>query len=672
MNSCAFHQMVILQAYRPSGCPPPLVTKSCNWESFYTHGREVKFPGSGTCDSKSNNVCRCEAGPAVFSINGDGFARAPRTIAYSDAKVGEANRCYGDSRDLTRDRKKNMCAAKPWRRILDSGEEWLKVAISKLPDAHFSLTGSDLVPGSRVGSIHGDSTSGTFATQNTQYSAPTFIPISSSRGSGDDSCAFDRCYQNTFNGPHVDPPENISEALIGELLGWFGAAADDSTFSISIDGPFESQKGQPTAFKVISGFEAEKITWNLGDGTVLSGSPVSHTYRTAGIYPVRVDLENPDGSSISAVSSARIGIPENQAPETSVRGNLAAQPGEEVHLDAASIDPDGRVARTFWNFGDGEFGQGQQTTHVWTEPGTYKVIFTATDDEGKHATTEFHVAVGTPTSPEVVTPVREGVGFIPAFTWKPIGGATSYEVRAISETDATSRQLTADASTACRRTSCTATFDARFETGDHFWSVSAVNEHGEGPPSEWVQFRVQTSRNNPPSVEIEAGGACGATCRIDFTAFAHDSDGDDLDFSWSGCENGNEASLTCFDDGPGFVDATLLVTDSGAATTSATASVPIFVASYSTGEWGECSATCGGGTQLRDVSPSILTTNPPGVDTPPAVRACNTQRCALTCSDYTNMYPRKFRCYEAGWRVCERRYRPDGIGGTIKCWKGFR
>ena len=39
-------------------------------------------------------------------------------------------------------------------------------------------------------------------------------------------------------------------------------------------------------------------------------------------------------------------------------------------------------------------------------------------------------------------------------------------------------------------------------------------------------------------------------------------------------------------------------------------------------------------------------------------------------ADY-DLYSRLRDCENAGWPVCERRIKDDGVGGLLQCWKGF-
>jgi 6-phosphogluconolactonase (cycloisomerase 2 family) len=71
----------------------------------------------------------------------------------------------------------------------------------------------------------------------------------------------------------------------------------------------------------------------------------------------------------------------NQGPTA----QFSFKPGAPARFDAtASDDPDGRVVRYDWEFGDGTVlpNGGPTPTHNYTRPGTFTVKLTITDDEG--------------------------------------------------------------------------------------------------------------------------------------------------------------------------------------------------------------------------------------------------------------------------------------------------
>jgi PKD repeat protein len=75
-------------------------------------------------------------------------------------------------------------------------------------------------------------------------------------------------------------------------------------------------------------------------------------------------------------------------PNLGPQASFAAQPGagrSTTQFDgSASSDPDGKVARYLWNFGDGTSRQTSAPTvrHTYRAPGTYEVHLTVVDDEG--------------------------------------------------------------------------------------------------------------------------------------------------------------------------------------------------------------------------------------------------------------------------------------------------
>jgi len=74
----------------------------------------------------------------------------------------------------------------------------------------------------------------------------------------------------------------------------------------------------------------------------------------------------------------------NIAPMASFQ---ATPNGLTVNLDAsASSDSDGTITSYAWDFGDGQTGSGQMTSHTFTAAGTYSIQLTVTDDGGLEST----------------------------------------------------------------------------------------------------------------------------------------------------------------------------------------------------------------------------------------------------------------------------------------------
>ena len=81
----------------------------------------------------------------------------------------------------------------------------------------------------------------------------------------------------------------------------------------------------------------------------------------------------------------------NQAPVASFEA-LPGSAGAETQFDASgAADPDGRIVRYDWDFGDGTVVHdgGPSPRHVYNEPGTYTATLVVTDNEGASTTTIF-------------------------------------------------------------------------------------------------------------------------------------------------------------------------------------------------------------------------------------------------------------------------------------------
>lgn len=82
---------------------------------------------------------------------------------------------------------------------------------------------------------------------------------------------------------------------------------------------------------------------------------------------------------------------------------------------------------------------------------------------------------------------------------------------------------------------------------------------------------VPLQGNRAPQVTLAAGEPCHPPCAQTFTATASDPDDDELDYVWSGCASGHEATATCALSFPGSVTVAVTVSDGQGGLTTATA-----------------------------------------------------------------------------------------------------
>ncbi len=124
--------------------------------------------------------------------------------------------------------------------------------------------------------------------------------------------------------------------------------------------------------------------WEFGDGTLATGMMPTHTYAAAGVYEVRLVVDDGQARSDPSVASAEITAPPvNIAPVADPGGPYAGEPGQTITFDgSASADPNDDPLTYSWNFGDGSpAGSGVSPTHAYAAAGNYTVTLTVNDGD---------------------------------------------------------------------------------------------------------------------------------------------------------------------------------------------------------------------------------------------------------------------------------------------------
>ena len=126
--------------------------------------------------------------------------------------------------------------------------------------------------------------------------------------------------------------------------------------------------------------EALSYFWEFGDGQSASGRAVVHRYDGPGTYRATLRVSDASGQvGAGARSDFEVFV---KRPPTAVAGDdLVVAPGEMLVFDGArSLQGERPIARYFWDFDDGELGEGQEASHAFAQPGRYTVTLRVEDD----------------------------------------------------------------------------------------------------------------------------------------------------------------------------------------------------------------------------------------------------------------------------------------------------
>lgn len=124
-----------------------------------------------------------------------------------------------------------------------------------------------------------------------------------------------------------------------------------------------------------------RYEWSFGDGNIARGETGTHQFEQEGRYQVVLTVDDNEGMANSVTSFSRfvnvVGSPVADAGE-----DFIACQNELIQFDASrSVAADRFINRYEWDFGDGNWGSGVSPSHIFTEPGEYKVTLTVTGNE---------------------------------------------------------------------------------------------------------------------------------------------------------------------------------------------------------------------------------------------------------------------------------------------------
>jgi parallel beta-helix repeat protein len=119
--------------------------------------------------------------------------------------------------------------------------------------------------------------------------------------------------------------------------------------------------------------------WEFGDGGNSTVRDPIHTYNVPGIYSVRLNVSNPNGTT-TYLSEKLVNATLSNAPAAEFSANIdvGTAPFEVCFTDKSTNSPTGWS----WNFGDGETSEEQNPVHTYTNAGLYTVTLTVSNSYG--------------------------------------------------------------------------------------------------------------------------------------------------------------------------------------------------------------------------------------------------------------------------------------------------
>ncbi|MFB6121300.1 MAG: RICIN domain-containing protein, partial [Halobacteriaceae archaeon] len=156
-----------------------------------------------------------------------------------------------------------------------------------------------------------------------------------------------------------------------DRLAEISASETDATLCDTID--FE-------AVDQTKGNTIRSLSWELGDGTTVSGRSVSHSYDELGVYSVELTatVANGETTDFETITVAELD-PIARAVASATRVDM----GESIDFEAEDISGEEySIASLTWDFDDGTTATGWSATHTYDEPGEYAVTLNATAETG--------------------------------------------------------------------------------------------------------------------------------------------------------------------------------------------------------------------------------------------------------------------------------------------------
>lgn len=324
-----------------------------------------------------------------------------------------------------------------------------------------------------------------------------------------------------------------------------------------------------TAAKSITSYE-----WDFGNGETASGPTAFTTYATPGTYTAKLTVTDSDGDKDVQQKTITVNEPPNVPPTATIGASgSGGQAPYSVSFDGTgSSDPDGSIASYSWDFGNDRTATTPTASANYTQPGTYTVTLTVTDNRGATGTaTKVIEVTGAPNvPPTAVIRTVSVAGTIPLTV--NLSGANS------SDPDGSIASYDWDLGNGVTGTG--AAIQAVYSEAGTYTVTLTVTDNRGATNTQMLEINVSEDSNLPPSADFTLDPSSGpAPLAVGFDGTnSSDVDGSIVSWAWNFGNGQNGTGPTpaaAIYTLPGTYNVTLTVTDNKGATGTLTKVVTV-------------------------------------------------------------------------------------------------